>query len=789
MTEKDTQSDRSGDESRMPPAALLYAADEILHMYDSVPFIICLLDSERRIISGNRQFREVTGWPESPVFLSDKACGILGCIHSLDDVRGCGFGAHCASCPLRRALLDTFETAARHSDIEYRTSLLLNGTRRDVVLLGSTARIETPGKQMVLLSLVDITERKLAEEALFERERLLNEIFEHGGVGVAHWDLDGRLLMLNQKACNNLGGGDPQQYLGSTMIEMFGNEAGMSYLERIKKTVESPEALEFEDRVELPIGIRWFHSVHTRVRDAEGRVTGVHIYANDITDLKQTEESLQQSKHMYDTLVSKITVGIYILRSTPEGSYTLDYVSPRMSELVNCSIESLLANPQNFFVNFHPDDRAGFVALNQEGISLLRPFDWKGRILVDGTVRWLHIESSPETQMDGDVLWHGVVADITESKQMEDALRVSENLLRDAQTVAGLGTYSLDIATGRWNSSDILDDIFGFDKKLDRSLSEWESILHPEDREMMTNYLSDEVLGKLMPFNREYRIIREVDGRTVWVHGMGRLEINEQDQPVRLIGTIQDITERKLVEGNLKKRDAEIEQFIYTVSHDLRSPLVTVKTFLGYLENDVNDGDRERISQDLQFIHGASDKMKELLDELLELSRIDRQENTPVRVSFRELLSEVCGALAGDIDQHRIDMTLPDNDLELFGDRARLCQIWQNLIENAIKYRGDDRIPSIELGFRHDTGGVTFYVKDNGIGIDPSYHTKIFGVFEKLNQKSAGVGLGLSMIQRIVEKYDGRIWVESVGQGQGSCFSFTLPRAISHDSTREQMPA
>ena len=114
----------------------------------------------------------------------------------------------------------------------------------------------------------------------------------------------------------------------------------------------------------------------------------------------------------------------------------------------------------------------------------------------------------------------------------------------------------------------------------------------------------------------------------------------------------------------------------------------------------------------------------------------------------------------------------------LFGDRPRLCRIWQNLIENAIKYSRDEVIPRIELGVQQVNGETVFFVRDNGIGIDPRYHSKIFGIFEKLDPKSPGAGLGLSMVQRIVEKCGGRIWVESEGIGKGSCFSFTLPHAV-----------
>jgi light-regulated signal transduction histidine kinase (bacteriophytochrome) len=207
---------------------------------------------------------------------------------------------------------------------------------------------------------------------------------------------------------------------------------------------------------------------------------------------------------------------------------------------------------------------------------------------------------------------------------------------------------------------------------------------------------------------------------------------------------------------------------------------VTVKTFLGFLESDMAGTDQKRIFQDLQFIHNAADKMKMLLDELLEMSSIDRVETQLVSVSLMEVLAEVLDDLAGIISEHKVDVRMPDTGLMLFGDRQRLCQIWQNLIENSIKYSQENTVPRIELGVQQLNGEPVFFIKDNGIGIDPQYHCKIFGIFEKLNPKSPGAGMGLSMIHRIVEKCDGRVWVESAGSGKGSCFYFTLPNAVVH---------
>jgi len=247
----------------------------------------------------------------------------------------------------------------------------------------------------------------------------------------------------------------------------------------------------------------------------------------------------------------------------------------------------------------------------------------------------------------------------------------------------------------------------------------------------------------------------------------------------RFIMLARDITKRKRAELELQKKNADMEQFIYTVSHDLRSPLVTVKAFLGYLEGDMESGDQDRIEQDLQFIHGATDRMKMLLDELLELSRVDRVEPNMVAVSFKDVVDEVLDIMAGVFNEQKVEILhYDDTNVMMFGDRPRFCQIWQNLIENAVKYSYEQESPRVEVGIRDVGSEPVFYVKDNGIGIDPDYHKKIFNLFEKLDPGSSGVGIGLAMVRRIVEKFGGRIWVESEGKGTGSCFCFTLPGVV-----------
>jgi len=220
-----------------------------------------------------------------------------------------------------------------------------------------------------------------------------------------------------------------------------------------------------------------------------------------------------------------------------------------------------------------------------------------------------------------------------------------------------------------------------------------------------------------------------------------------------------------------------LERFTYTVSHDLKSPLITIGGFIGYLEQDIQVGDNEKIITDLDRIREAKDKMYRLLNELLELSRIGRMMNPPENVPFADIIHDALGLLHGQLTTNNTKVIIQDNLPNIHGDRPRLVEVMQNLIENASKFSKSHPGSQIEVGARIDNNEYIFFVKDNGIGIDPAFHEKIFNLFDKLDPKSDGTGVGLALVKRIVEVHGGRIWVESIGKGSGTTFLFTLPLA------------
>lgn len=233
-----------------------------------------------------------------------------------------------------------------------------------------------------------------------------------------------------------------------------------------------------------------------------------------------------------------------------------------------------------------------------------------------------------------------------------------------------------------------------------------------------------------------------------------------------------------ILEQRIKERTAELERVLYTASHDLKSPVVTVTSFLGYLEKDMACADHERIAADIGFIRAAAEKMVRLLDDLLSVSRIGRVFGPPERVTLRSMADEALAAAAGKIAGGGVRIQVSGEKTQLHGDRLRLAEIWQNLVDNACKYMGGQKEPLVEIGVEPRGGEQVFFVRDNGLGIEPRFQSKIFGLFEKLDAKTEGTGVGLAIVQRIVGLYGGRIWVESAGQGRGACFYFTLPGAL-----------
>ena len=374
---------------------------------------------------------------------------------------------------------------------------------------------------------------------------------------------------------------------------------------------------------------------------------------------------------------------------------------------------------------------------------------------------------------------------ITREKQAEHALRLQKDFIDLViQTSPNLifvkdkdGTFLL--------VNQAMADSFGMSREELLQKRNAEVHDHPDEVEAYAR-VDREVIEK-----GTTRIVEEPfttsAGQTKWYYTI-KTPLVQPDGTVHVLGISTDITELKQAQqaadqqaemerliAQLEAKNAELERFTYTVSHDLKTPLITIKGFLALLRQDLDQDRTDRVQTDIAQIHSAADKMGRLLSELLALSRVGRLMNQPEALSLTELATEAATLVAGPIIARGVAVKIEPAMPVIYGDRVRLVEVYQNLIDNAVKFMGNQKQPRIEIGAQHHDREVVCYVRDNGIGIDPKYHEKAFGLFDQLHPNGEGTGIGLALVRRIVEVHGGRIWIESEGRSRGSTFYFTCP--------------
>ena len=360
--------------------------------------------------------------------------------------------------------------------------------------------------------------------------------------------------------------------------------------------------------------------------------------------------------------------------------------------------------------------------------------------------------------------------DSTERKRSDYDLRVSETHYRRLFETAQDGILLLDADSGQVTDvNPFLIDLVGFSKEVLLNKKLWDIGFFKDDEK------SRDLFSKLQ--NKKYVRYEDLpletkDGRSIDVEFVSNVYPVDGKNVIQC--NVRDISERKRAEEAIRERTAEMERFIYTVSHDLRSPLISISGFMGLIEQDAQAGDLERLKNDLRIINKSISKMDKLLHETLELSRIGRVINPPEDVPFRDIIGDALGQAEETIASRGIKISIyPDMPI-IHVDRMKIVEVLVNLIENSVKYMGSQPNPEIEIGQRIDGMDRIFFVRDNGIGIDPSQHDKVFELFYKLDKRSEGSGAGLAIVKRIIEVHGGRIWVESE-LGKGCTMCFTLP--------------
>ncbi len=647
--------------------------------------------------------------------------------------------------------------------------------------VGTSLMRDADGKPLYLMTtIMDITERKRAEASLRETNEYLRNLQDYANAPIIVWDPQFRITQFNH-AFERLTGRTEREVLGQHLEILFPEESKNASLDRIKETL----AGERWEVVEIPI----LHvSGETRIVlwnsanivNPSGTIVSTIAQGQDITERKQAEAALRETNEYLRNLQDYANAPIIVW----DPQFRITRFNHAFERLTGRTEREVLG--QHLEILFPEESKNASLDRIKETLAGERWEVVEIPILhVSGETRIVLWNSANIVNPSGTIV--STIAqgqDITERKRAEASLRESEESYRIlASNLPGI-VYRIYL---RENNrmvffNDQLEALSGYTSEELRkgTICSIEPFIHQEDLPVVLATV-EKAVAKSAFFTVDYRF-RHKDGNWRYFVERGKVVLGRDLAPQFIDGVIHDITDRKLAEkhrehliAELEQKNAELERFTYTVSHDLKSPLITIRGYLGFLEEDALKQDAKSLKRDIELIKSATDKMEVLLRDLLSLSRIGRIANPPTEVPFTTISMEAAELLAGAIREKGVTVSINPQMPIVTVDHIRVREVVMNLIENAIKFMGDQPHPKIEIGVRKDGNERVFYVKDNGIGIEKKYHEKIFGLFEKLNANTEGSGAGLTIVKRIIEVHGGRIWVESEGKGKGTTFCFTLP--------------
>ena len=375
-----------------------------------------------------------------------------------------------------------------------------------------------------------------------------------------------------------------------------------------------------------------------------------------------------------------------------------------------------------------------------------------------------------------------VIEDVTEQASLQEEIRKSRDFM-DA-----IFKTSVDIVVTTDERGIItfvnraIERITGYKEEelTGRHVSE----LYDRGLERAKDIMGILVSGQALEYYRMTLLSKE--GREITTSLSGSLLKDSRGRVIGTLGFLRDVSRLVNAEEELQKKNKELENFVYIVSHDLKSPIVSIQGFSSMLQNQYREKLGDEGGRYIERIRANASRMEALISDLLGLSRVGRVVGAFKEVSSLDIVKRVCNDLKSRMEESGTEVSISDDLPLIHCDEARIYQVFQNLITNSVKFTRDAEKPKIEI--RHEDKGLfhQFCVRDNGIGIEPKYHRKIFEIFHRLNEieDKEGTGIGLVIVESIVNNHGGEVRVESE-KGKGATFYFTLPRAaMQNDAPR-----
>jgi len=509
----------------------------------------------------------------------------------------------------------------------------------------------------------------------------------------------------------------------------------------------------------------------------DGGVTGLLATVRDITEREQAKADLLYFKEYNEKIVASIPASLLVL----DRNLNIKSVNRTYRETRGIKDEDVVGKNIKEVFPHQILKEGGLLKAFEEVLATKEPrslyevkhtsSDHPEKILNITVSGLRRAEEEEEEEEEATLIL--VIEDITERARLREEIRKSRDfmdtifktsvdmvLTTDERGIITFGNRAVEKITG-----------YKREELIGRHVSE----LYDRVLERAKDIMGILTAGRPL---EDYRMtLLAKRGREIPVSISGSLLKDSRGRVIGTLGFLRDVSRLVKAEDEIREKNKELENFVYIVSHDLKSPIVSMQGFSSMLLNEYREKLGAEGGRYLDRIRANASRMEVLISDLLALSRVGRVVGAFKDVSSLDIVNRVCNGLKSRLEENRIGVFIGDNLPTIRCDGDRIYQVFENLITNAVKFTGDIEKPKIEIGYEEREGFHRFHVRDNGIGIDKKYHGKIFEIFHRLNEieDKEGTGIGLGIVERIVKNHGGEIGVESE-KGKGATFCFTLPK-------------
>lgn len=615
----------------------------------------------------------------------------------------------------------------------------------------------------------DVTSKKISDFKLKESENRLSSLIINLQTGILLEDENKKVLLANKKFCKMFGyEGEPESLIGrdfSTAVELSKHffKESESYADRFAEVFHNKEAV-YDEELELVDGNVYERSYIPIFRD--GIYKGNLRSYVDITVKKKYEQILKAEKEKYSSIIANMNLGLIEVDLndvvTMANQSFCDISGYKLEEVIGQkSANLLLAKEETSFIESKRNNRRAGISDSYE----VKINNKKGE-----KKHWL-VSGAPNYNINGEVIGSiGINLDISEQKKQEEQLYLL-SLIADKN----INSVIISDKEGRveWVNTSFLQ-MTGY--SMEELIGEKPgNLLQGEASDIDTiNYLKKRIKAG-EPFNCEI-INYSKSGEKYWVRIQGQALRNQKGEIIRFFAIEENITNKKLLETQkeqllfkLEKQNEQLNDYAKIVSHDLKSPLRSIHSLISWIKEDSSEGLNDKAAEYFNLIQNKVEKMDYLIDGVLTYSKIDSQEIQVEKVDVNEVSLNIINII--HIPDH-ITVKVKSHLPTINADRFRIQQLFQNIISNAVNYI-DKEVGIVEIDYEESDNHYVFSIKDNGVGIDEKHQLKVFNTFQSYTDSEHSTGLGLSIVKKIVQNYNGEIWIESK-LGKGSTFFIKL---------------